>query len=159
MVGVLRALLSVVLGAALLPALRAVAEDTNLLANPSFETVKERDRNGQLIADWYGLVQEGDCRFEVGQVARTGARSALLACGSQGKARISQSVKLDPGRYEITAYLRGLDIGTGMWNQTIDFAFNGKYVALKKNGTFGWSKLTYVADLTAAAETGPMFRL
>ena len=35
---------------------------------------------------------------------------------------------LEPGRYRITAYLRGLDIGTGVWNQTTEFMFAGQYM-------------------------------
>ena len=37
--------------------------------------------------------------------------------------------------------------------------FDGKYFPLKKRGTFGWTRLTYVADLSKAAKTGPSFGL
>ena len=56
-------------------------------------------------------------------------------------------LSLDPGRYRVTAYLRGLEIGKGVYGQTTEFMFAGNYLALKKNGTFGWSKLTYVGEV------------
>jgi hypothetical protein len=70
-----------------------------------------------------------------------------------------QNRELTPGRYRITAYLRGLDIGVGMHNMTTEFMFNDKYIQLAKRGTFGWTQMTYVADLKAPAKTGPAFGL
>ena len=70
-----------------------------------------------------------------------------------------QTHDLAPGRYKITAYLRGLDIGIGTWNATTEFMFNDKYMQLSKNGTFGWTKLTYVADIKEKKNAGPSFGL
>jgi len=131
----------------------------NLVADPSFEMVKNRDQAGRVFAKWEGWKYEGDCSFEVGEVPHTGKTSALLLCSSPGKIRIAQTQDLEPGRYRITAYIRGLDIGTGIWNQTTEFMFDDKYVSLKKNGVFGWSLLTYVADLSTRKKTGPSFGL
>ena len=33
------------------------------------------------------------------------------------------------------------------WNQTTEFMFAGNYMPLNKNGTFGWTKLTFVGDV------------
>ena len=85
----------------------------NLIADPSFEMVKNRDQFGYVFAKWGGWNYEGDCSFEVGEAAHTGKTSALLACSSPGKIRIAQPQDLKPGRYRITAYIRGLDIGAG----------------------------------------------
>jgi hypothetical protein len=131
----------------------------NLVADPSFEMVKNRDQFGGVFEKWGGWHYEGDCSFEVGQVAHTGKTSALLVCSSPGKIRIVQTQDLEPGRYRITAYIRGLDIGTGEWNQTTEFMFDAKYFPLKKNGVFGWTRLTYVADLSTRTKTGPSFGL
>jgi hypothetical protein len=131
----------------------------NLIADPSFEIVKNRDRFGQVFAKWGGWKYEGDCSFEVGEVPHTGKTSALLLCSSAGKIRIAQTQDLEPGRYRITAYIRGLDIGTGAWNSTTEFMFDDKYISLKKGGTFGWTPLTYVADLSTRKKTGPSFGL
>ncbi len=135
------------------------AEDQNLIADPSFEITKPRDQFGHVFAKWGGWNYEGDCSFEVGLVAHSSKTSGLLACSAAGKIRIAQLRDLTPGRYRITAYIRGLDIGVGQWNLTTEFMFNGKYINLPKNGTFGWTRLTYVADLTAPASTGPSFGL
>ncbi len=131
----------------------------NLIANPSFEQVKNRDQFGGVFEKWEGYKYEGDCSFEVGQVPHTGKTSALLLCNSPGKIRIAQPQDLKPGRYRITAYIRGLDIGGGAWNSTTEFMFDDKYIPLRKGGTFGWTRLTYVADLPARKKTGPSFGL
>ena len=131
----------------------------NLIEDPSFEITKDRDQNGHVFAKWGGWKYDGDCRIEVGLVARTGATSGLLSCASAGKIRMEQGLDLEPGRYSITAYIRGLEIGEGAYGQSTEFMFNEKYFALKKGGTFGWTRLTYVADLDKAANAGPSFGL
>ena len=131
----------------------------NLIANPSFEATQAKDQFGHVFPIWGGWKYEGDCSFRVGLVSHAGKTSALLACSTAGKIRINQPQDLTPGRYRITAYIRGLDIGTGQWNQTTEFMFNEKYFSLSKSGTFGWSRLTYVAELAAPAKTGPSFGL
>jgi len=120
----------------------------NLVPDPSLEEPKEKDRWGHVFAKWSGWMYEGECEFRVSQVARTGEHSLLMVGGNNPKIRAwPDKLILEPGRYRITAYLRGLDIGTGIWNQTTEFMFAGKYVQLKKNGTFGWTKLEYVGEV------------
>lgn len=131
----------------------------NLIADPSFELVKQRDQFGRVFSKWEGWKFEGECSFEVGQVAHTGKTSALLLCSTPGKIRIAQSQELEPGRYRITAYLRGLDIGKGTWNLDTEFMFGDKYINLKKAGVFGWTRLTYVAEISQRMKTGPSFGL
>jgi hypothetical protein len=150
------------LGILVLAALRAFTppQQPALIADPSFEETKARDQFGRVFAKWGGWNHDaGTCSFEAGAVAHSGKTSALLACGSAGKIRISQEQDLPAGRYRVSAYLRGVDIGTGQWNQTTEFMFNGKYINLSKNGSFGWSRLTYVAELPQGAHTGPSFGL
>src|ERR1035438_5821804 len=50
----------------------------NLVANPSFELVKNRDQLGGVFEKWGGYKYEGDCSFEVGDVPHSGKTSALL---------------------------------------------------------------------------------
>ena len=66
------------------------------------------------------------------------------------------ALSLNPGRYRVTAYLRGLDIGAGVWNQTTEFMFAGNYMPLKKNGTFGWTRLTFVGEIRAKGDVHPI---
>ena len=66
---------------------------------------------------------------------------------------------LEPGRYRVTAYLRGLDIGTGTYGMSTEFMFDGKYIQLNKKGTFGWTKLTYVGEVKEKKQAGPSFGL
>ena len=151
-------LLSLAVVWALVWPLRAVRAD-NLIADPSFELTKPRDQFGRVFARWEGWRYEGDCSFEVGEVARTGKTSALLFCSTAGRIRLFQNQELEPGRYRITAYLRGLDIGIGTWNLDTEFVFADKHIPLKKAGAFGWTRLTYVADLPQRMKTGPAFGL
>ncbi|MDP6635195.1 MAG: hypothetical protein QGG42_09875 [Phycisphaerae bacterium] len=130
---------------------------SNLLADPSFEVTKERDRFGLVFAKWGGWKYDGDCSFAVGRAARTGKHSCLLIGGAGAKIRAAQLVSLQPGRYRITAYIRGLDIGKGSWGQTTEFMFADKYIQLNKSGTFGWTRLTYVGDIPKAGKFGPSF--
>src|ERR1700679_3125032 len=99
----------------------------HLLADPSFELPKQKDQFGLVFARWGGWKYEGECDFHVGQVARSGKNSWLLKGGGGAKIRVTQNVALEPGRYRVTAYLRGLDIGTGNFGGTTEFMFNGKY--------------------------------
>ena len=132
---------------------------SNLVADPSFEITKDRDQFGRVFAKWDGWKYEGDCEFGVGEVAHTGKTSGLLICHSAGKIRLAQTTDLPPGRYLISAYIRGLDIQPGLYNGTTEFMFNEKYTQLQKAGTFGWTRLAYVADLTQPTKTGPSFGL
>jgi hypothetical protein len=138
-----------------------VAEDQvgNLLADPSFEIPKERDQFGLVFARWGGWKYEGDCEFRVGRVGHTGQHSCLLKGGVGAKIRVTQNLMLDPGKYRVTAYLRGLDIGTGNYGGTTEFMFDGKYFQLNRNGTFGWTKLTYVGEIKEKKQAGPSFGL
>src|SRR5262249_39134832 len=95
--------------------------DSNLLADPSFEATKSKYRFGLVFAKWGGWKYEGDCDFRVGEVAHSGKHSCLLYGGIGAKIRVAQNVELSPGRYRVTAYLRGLDIGKGMYNWTTEF--------------------------------------
>ena len=75
--------------------------------------------------------------------------------GTEPKIRAwPEKLTLAPGRYRITAYLRGLDIGTNADDQSTEFMFADNYMKLKKNGTFGWTKLTYVGDVPRSGTKG-----
>ncbi|MGA2496197.1 MAG: glycoside hydrolase domain-containing protein [Tepidisphaeraceae bacterium] len=154
----MRTIALLILLASIAPAAPAAGE-SNLLADPSFEITKDRDQFGHVFAKWDGWKYEGECEFRVGRIAHTGKTSCLLFGGNGAKIRMVQTPELAPGRYRITAFIRGLDIGTGVWNQTTEFMFNEKYIPLNKNGTFGWTKLTYVGELKEKKKTGPSFGL
>ncbi len=133
----------------------------NLVPDPSFEEPKEKDRWGHVFAKWSGWIHEGECEFRVSNIARTGEHSLLIVGGNNPKVRACPAkLVLEPGRYRITAYLRGLDIGTGTWNQTTEFMFAGEYIPLEKNGTFGWTRLEYVGEVKEKRDSShPSFGL
>ncbi len=121
----------------------------------------DKDRRGHVFTHWSGWQYEGECEFRVSDLARTGAHSLLLVGGSQPKIRAwPAGLALAPGRYRVRAYLRGLDIGTGVWDQTTELMFAEKYLGLRKNGTFGWTPLTYVGEIKEKKESSfPSFGL
>ncbi|HUW55189.1 MAG TPA: hypothetical protein VMZ92_00995 [Planctomycetota bacterium] len=148
------------------------AGQANLAENPSFETLKDDARpvkdaynadykdSGVPFTGWQGTLYEGRCEFRVGRVTHSGNTSAMLVGIVSPKMRLFQVHELEPGRYRVTAYLRGLDIGKGTWGWTTEFMFDEKYIQLEKNGTFGWTKLTYVGEVTAKKKViGPSFGL
>jgi hypothetical protein len=147
--------------ALLLAAASAARAGDNLVPDPSFEEPREKDRWGHVFAHWSGWIYEGECEFRVSRVAHTGKHSLLLVGGNNPKIRAwPAKLLLEPGRYRVTAYLRGLDIGTGLYGQTTEFQFAGKYLPLRKNGTFGWSRLTYVGEVKEKKEfSHPSFGL
>jgi hypothetical protein len=124
--------------------------EANLATNPSFEDNKPGDSKG-LFGGWTFTTHEGQCDLRVSQVAHTGKASAMLCGANAPKMRLQQAHDLEPGRYRITAYLRGLDIGKGTWGWTTEFMFDGSdkggYFQLDKDGTFGWTKLTFVGQI------------
>ena len=133
----------------------------SLVEDPSFELTKPADQFGLVFQNWGGWKYEGECEFRVGEVAHSGKTSCLLFGGGPCKIRVrAPERELGAGRYRITAFIRGLDIGAGQWNQTTEFMFDGKYIPLGKNGTFGWTPLTYVADVSERKKVeGPSFGL
>ena len=73
-------------------------------ADPSFEETKPADQFGLVFAKWGGWKYEGDCEFEVGEVAHSGKHSCCLFGASAPKIRIRASkIKYEPGRYRVTA--------------------------------------------------------
>ena len=134
-------------------------ENGNRLEDPSFEMTKDKDQFGLVFAKWGGWKYEGDCEFRVGKVAHGGKHSCLLFGGSAPKIRVAQNVALGPGRYRIAAYVRGLDIGTGTYGMSTEFMFDGNYIPLGKKGTFGWTRLTYVAEVKEKKQAGPSLGL
>jgi hypothetical protein len=141
----------------------AYASAQNLAQNPSFEDVQEGEAQGQFFPGWWSNIWEGQCEFQVSPVAHSGRHSALLIGRSGPKMRIQQTNELEAGRYRLTAYIRGLDLGKGVWNTTTEFMFDGTddgkgYYQLEKNGTFGWTKLTFVGEVKEKRKVlGPSF--
>jgi hypothetical protein len=131
----------------------------NLIEDPSFELIKAPNQFGMPFVKWTGWKYDGESEFAVGHLGYRGKNSALLVGKSTPKIRIWQEHILEPGRYRITAYLRGLDISTGQWGQTTELAFNNQYMQLNKNGTFGWSKILYVAEIKEKTKTMVSFGL
>ncbi len=148
---VLPALLATAL---LVGAASALQEPPNLVPDPSIEQTRQPDQFGIPFAAWGGWVFEGSPQFRNGRVARTGATSAELVGVQGGKLRLySPAVTVPPGRYRFTCYVRGLDVGAHEWGLSEDLCFaDEQYHPLTLTGTFGWTPITLVKELTAEQE-------
>ena len=122
----------------------------NLLPDPSVELVKQKDQFGVPFQRWSGWIFEGACTFWNGQIARTGKTSAEIIGAQGGKVRLyTPAVNISPGKYRFTCYIRGLDITGGQWGACEDISFaDDQYFAFKKSGSFGWTRVELVRNVT-----------
>lgn len=125
----------------------------NLIPDPSFEKSQSADRQGRVFPEWDGWVFAEPGKFEASGIAHSGATSCEMIAGRGGKIRIfTKKLDAPPGRYRLTAWLRGLDVIPGAYGATADFSvgLTEKFPALKDlSGTFGWRPFTYVFDKPA----------
>ncbi len=128
--------------------------EANLLPDPSIEETKDKDQFGIPFARWGGWIFEGAGEFRNGRVARTGETCAEIVGAQGGKVRLyTPAVAVEPGRYRFSCYIRGLDIGTHAWGLSEDFSFaDEQYVNAERTGTFGWTRVEMVRDVTEAKE-------
>ncbi|MFB3891634.1 MAG: hypothetical protein ACE15C_06375 [Phycisphaerae bacterium] len=128
------------------------AAGENLIKNPSFEQLRDRPTQfGHVFAEHAGWIYDPPGKMALGTIAHTGKYSYELINGNNGKSRYSSSeLKLEPGRYRMTAFIRGLGI-VPMYSAALDIhVCDGKYRPLKAPETFGWSKVTQVVQLDKA---------
>lgn len=119
----------------------------NLLPNSSFEGQQTTNQWGQSFKDWGGWVYDKPARMAIGTIARTGNFSQEIVADQGGKVRlISSTMKLEPGRYKVQLYLRGLDVGRGVDKNPVDFSvgFDNRFPGINLKGTFGWTPVSYV---------------
>lgn len=128
--------------------------DANLLPDPSIEGRQEKNQFGVPFAPWGGYIFEGAPEFRNAKIARTGETCAEIVGAQGGKIRLyTPPVTLPPGRYRFSFYIRGLDIGTHVWGLSEDVNFaDDQYYPLKKTGTFGWTRVEMVKDVTVEQE-------
>lgn len=127
----------------------------NLFPNPSFEGPQVSNQWGQSFKDWGGWVYEKPARMAIGTIARTGNYSQGIVADQGGKVRlISSTLKLDPGRYKVQLYLRGLDVGRGVDKNPIDFSvgYDNRFPGIDLKGSFGWTPITYVFEIDRPIE-------
>src|SRR3712207_4927036 len=87
-------------------------QGANLLPDPSIEEQQSKNQYGIPYGKWNGWVFEGPCEFRKAKLARSGQTCAEIIGAPGGKIRLfSPAVTVEPGRYRLTCYIRGLDIG------------------------------------------------
>lgn len=89
--------------------------------------------------------------------------SVMLQCGSGQEQTLHRALPLAPGRYRVTAWLRG-DIGEGQWGfgGWIFYAVSEKHETVVRDlkGAFDWSRVTFTIEVPAGCEnTHLWFRL
>src|SRR5262249_49373943 len=131
----------------------------NLLPDPSIEETQPPNRFGIPYRRWSGWMFEGAGTFRNGKVAHSGTTSAELVGAPGCKFRLySPAVSVEPGRYGVSCWIRGLDIGVHAWGLSEDVNFGDEtYHPLKKSGTFGWTRLEIVKAVPKKQEV--VFRI
>src|SRR5579871_715805 len=131
----------------------------NLLPDPSIEATQSPNQFGIPYRLWGGWLFEGAGVFRNGKVAHSGVTSAELDGTPGCKFRLySPAVKVEPGRYRFSCWIRGLDIGVHAWGLSEDISFaDDAYYPLKKSGTFGWTRLEIVKAVPKPQEA--VFRI
>jgi hypothetical protein len=171
----IRKSLSLILLAVTLTALQtpASAQAQNLLANPSFEETQAYDKAGVQFKDWTGQIDlrpkppvddfnngylnRNPYRFQAGVIAHSGKRSFEMV-GEMGcdLRLLGPDIQLKPGRYKLSMFVRGLSVGKNKAGRQIELGVAPQQaIDLKKDGTFGWTPLTYVFDADATAQAKP----
>ncbi len=147
-------LASLMLAVCLLPACAPAQDGPNLLPDPSIEETQQKNQFGNPFAQWGGWIFDGACEFRNGKVARTGDTCAELVGAQGGKIRFyTNGVTVQPGKYRFSCYIRGLDIGKHAWGLSGDVNFaDDEYHRLEKTGTFGWTRLDIVKEVTEEKE-------
>jgi len=125
----------------------------NLMPNPSFEELLPKpDSLGHFFVGHGGRVFDQPGRMAVGTIAHSGKYSYEIIDAKGGKTRYRCSMKLEPGRYRASAYIRGLNI-VGTYKSAMEASyFDGKYYPLKVPQTFGWTPITHVFDVAKPIE-------
>ncbi len=128
--------------------------DTNLLPDPSIEAVQSPNQFGIPFAKWSGWLFEGAGVFRNGKVAHNGKTSAEMRGTPGVKMRLySPTVRVTPGRYRFTCWIRGLDVGVHAYGLSEDVNFgDNAYFPLKKSGTFGWTRMEMVREIPTAQD-------
>jgi hypothetical protein len=135
----------------------AQAEE-NFMKDPSFESLRAApDQFGHLFEEHLGWVYDQPGRMADGTIAHTGKHSYEIINGKGGKTRFqSHVVKLEPGRYRASVFVRGLDV-VGTYTKAMDFYFfDGIYHAMKVPATFGWTPVSYVFQVDKTIENVQM---
>lgn len=151
-----------------------LARAENLLKNPSFEQTSRPNEAGVQFTDWSGQVDHrrpgavngfpngyldrNPDLFLVGNIAHSG-KTSFEMMGEQGSnlRLLSPEISLKSGRYRLSMFLRGLTIGKTKDGKQLELSIAPEQVIdLKKDGTFGWTQLTYVFD---AADNAKPFQL
>ena len=112
--------------------LTCAAQEKNLLDNPSFETTKEKNQFGHVFKSGADGSTKATATSASARSRIPGSTPACCSAAPRPRSAPRRSLELQPGRYKITAYLRGLDIGTGIWNSNTEFMFADKYFAAEE---------------------------
>lgn len=125
----------------------------NLLEDPGFEESQDPDRYGNPFAKWGGWKWEGDCeRRADAKVKRSGKSSGLLAGRSACKVAFIQTVRVEPGRYRLSGWLRTAGLREGTWGRTAMVALEPPDAPAMEDsipgGTRGWTRFerSYAID-------------
>lgn len=127
--------------------------EENLLPDPSIEEIRPKNQFGIPYSKWSGWIFEGIAEFRNGKIARSGNTCAEILNGHNSKIRLyTPKVKLSPGKYRFSFYVRGIDVqkrlGTSMDLNFID----NIYYKIPLEGDFDWTKVEIIKEVKNEGE-------
>ena len=123
------------------------------LSDPGFEKSFPNGTNkfGQAFPAWPGWIFAQPGRMQASKLAHSGKGSGMIVCEPGGVVRFFNGEKeIEPGRYKLTFYVRGLDIEPGQYGETVSISsYDGAWHQKnpKLTGNFGWTPVTLVVDV------------
>ena len=127
----------------------ALAAEKNLVQNPSFEQNAPGDTQ-TLFPGWTFTTHEGQCDLRVSPIAHSGKSSAMLV-GSSAPKCLGKALNWNRvlSHHRVSSWAR--DWVGHLELDHAEFRFDGSdnegFFQLEKNGTFGWTKLSYVGEV------------
>ena len=98
----------------------------------------------------WGSWGEGAGKYVPG-LGHSGKGAVELTCSKGQEVTMHKNFTLKPGRYQVTAWLRALDVQMGQWDYSIwlfyQAAENIVSPVTNLKGTFEWSKVTYTMEV------------
>ncbi len=98
----------------------------------------------------WGIWGEGSGRHVAG-LGHSGRGAVVLTCNTGQEVTMHKHFTLKPGRYQVTAWLRALDVQSGQWDHSIWLFYQTAEEIISPvtglKGTFEWSKASYTIEV------------
>ena len=121
----------------------------NLIPDGGFEQLLDKpDQFGNPFKVWAGWKWEGNCqRVADTDIKHSGKTSALMLSYGPCKIAVQTAVKTGAGFYQLSGYVRAINLRPGMYDRSVVVSFEAKGKEMMTDlpgGTYGWRKFQLV---------------